>query len=273
MGLMLLIAGRRPDDMDPNDLDMDLVERKAVQTPSFIVRRCDFPRQLPIIVESVAQQHGRIDVLDLYDHASPGRQRMGAEDWVRTDDDRNSTLFGEHLVLGLRDSLSDTAQVRLLGCSTSARAAGVGSMAGRLLLFKIASLLGGRRVVLGTIKPLLATDFDIMGLRRAIERDLLFSSLAALDGMPPTSDERGEHIREIRKVSPARLAASAPIHLIPIPKSIDLSYLELRHVIRCCFRWTRDPQFPPSTHRRPCTRGVSATDSVHSLAFPASPST
>ncbi|HWU87406.1 MAG TPA: hypothetical protein VN253_09025 [Kofleriaceae bacterium] len=200
MGLALLIAGRRPDNIDPNDLDMDLVERKAEPTPSFIVRRCDSPRELPIIVESVAQQHGRIDVLDLYDHAGPGRQIMGSADWVRTDGDRNSRLFGDHLVLGLRDSLSDTAQVRLLGCSVAA--AGSGSVAGRLLLFKIASLLGGRRVVFGTIKPLRASDFDIGGLSRAVEMDLLFSSLAAIDGAPPSTIDRDRHILEIRRDPP-----------------------------------------------------------------------
>lgn len=194
---MLLVAGRRPDNAVPNDIDMDAVAVQIQESSSLVVRRCETPGQLPSIVEAVAQQLGPIDVLDLYDHGSPGRQLLGNQDWVGSDEDRNQDLFGRSTVLGLRDHLRDTAHIRLLGCGT---AGGVSSSrAGRLLLVKMARLLGGRRIVFGTIRAIRASDFGPTGFRRVLETDYLFSSLAAIDGAPPTTSEREQHLLEVRR--------------------------------------------------------------------------
>lgn len=205
MGIQLLIAGRRPDDHDLDDTDMDAVAGQVVQTPAFQVRRCDHPFELPAIVEAVAQQYGRIGVLDLYDHAAPGQQHLGSDVWLSSDADPRSPLHGAGLVLDLRDSLSDLAQVRLLGCRTALtqdpppgpQASGAPG-SGRLLLVKAARLLGGRRVVLGTIAAIEDEHFGPLGFRRELELDLLFSSLAALDGPAPTATDRVRHLAAIK---------------------------------------------------------------------------
>jgi hypothetical protein len=132
-----------------------------------------------------------VDRLDIVDHGGPGYQLLGAEVLFASDDDPGSPLENAWLIAELRGKLVETAQVRLLGCST----AGERSHEGRLLLVKLALLLNAEparpaRIAYGTITGVEIDDFGPDGLSAAAGRTMLFSSDAALDSLPPGYEER-----------------------------------------------------------------------------------
>ncbi|HSR99349.1 MAG TPA: hypothetical protein VLM79_19995 [Kofleriaceae bacterium] len=192
MSNTLLVAGRRPEDTSPSVYDMDEVENKSIHTRTFRVLRCDSPPDLLDLVASEVRARGKLDILDLYDHGNIGGMLMGDDVLFATDSDVASSLVNEDLARGLREFLSETAHVRLLGCSTSA--ANGPSLEARLLLLKLADALGGHRMAFGTITPIQTSDFGHFGFRRDVEIVKLFSSAAALDSEPPLPEGRGRNI-------------------------------------------------------------------------------
>jgi hypothetical protein len=197
VAIKLLVLGRRPDDAELSDAGMDDVEAKSVPSDAFVVRRCDAPSDLPGIVEAVAQRHGPIDLLELHDHGHVGFLRMGNDVLFESDGSPDTDLVGAELAASLREHLRDTAHVRLLGCVTTG--ATIDAMAGRLLLTKLAAVLGGHRVVFGTIQSVWTEDFTTTGFDAALEATKLFSSLAALDGGPPHIRARLAHLDQITR--------------------------------------------------------------------------
>lgn len=192
MTIHLIVLGRRPGlDASPPDVDMDDVEKLVRPTAARLVRRCDTPSELIFHVESVAQTHGLIDVLDIFDHGRSGAQQLGSKILFESDELANSPIENAYLAAHLRPFLSNTAHVRMLGCRTAR------SAAGRFLLVKLAVLFGGRRVVFGTVDGIETDDFDVAGFETRLERTKLFSSLAAIDGIAPTKKERDRHLDEI----------------------------------------------------------------------------
>ncbi len=116
----------------------------------------------------------------------------------QSDRDPEHPLTNAALAIGLRDKLTRTAQVRLLGCETG------GALRrrreGRLLLLKLAQLLnhGTRlrthRIVFGTITGVQASDFDEQGFLHTSALTMLFSSYTALDRNAPDYDDRLGHV-------------------------------------------------------------------------------
>ena len=201
MANRLLVIGRRLVASPHSDSDMNEVSAAATPTDSFHIERCDEPGHLPDLVESVARRFGELDMLDLYDHGDVGQLRMGRDVLFRSDDSPGSELLGRDIAIALAPFLRDTAHVRLLGCKTAAITASVTSLpalSGRLLLLKLARALGGHRVAFGTIASIQRGDFSRFGFRREREEMRLFSSLAAVDHMPPSYDDRGRHIDAVR---------------------------------------------------------------------------
>lgn len=196
MSVRLLVAGRRPDGTELGDSDQDEVSARAIQTGAFQVRRCDAPRDLVETCEAIAVHHGKISVLDIYDHGNVGRIRLGSDVLFASDDSPHTELVGRSIATSLSPFLEDTAQVRLLGCLTAGP--DTTALAGRLLLIKLARALGGRRITFGTIITLERGDFSRYGLRRELEDLRLFSSLAAIDGAPPTIDDRAKNLETVR---------------------------------------------------------------------------
>jgi len=176
---------------------LDEVSAAATPTASFHIERCEAPMELPDLVASVARRSGELDVLDLYDHGDVGRIRMGSDILFRSDASPDTLLIGGDIAAALGPSLRETAHVRLLGCRTTAATGSVTSapaLAGRLLLLKLARALGGHRVAFGTITSIQRSDFSRLGFRCELETMRLFSSLAALDQLPPSYQERGRSV-------------------------------------------------------------------------------
>lgn len=194
MSIRLFVAGRRPAGSEVGDADMDEVSKQLVQTDAFHTRRCDAPLDLLEICEAVAVRHGKIGILDVYDHGNAGRMRLGNNILFASDENPHSELVGRAIASALSPFLDDTAHVRLLGCITAAPEA----KAGRLLLIKLARALGGRRIAFGTIMPLIRGNFSRYGLRRELEELRLFSSLAAIDGDAPTPGTRAGNLEDVR---------------------------------------------------------------------------
>jgi hypothetical protein len=215
MSLRVLIAGRRPDDSSLSDQDMDDVTAATAESESIITARCDAPGDLVGIVEGIAREHGKISLLDLYDHGAYGSMRIGDDVLFASDGNPSSELVGVAIANALGQYLEDTAQVRLLGCDTSGDDGAdlKRSLAGRLLLLKLARSLGGHRVVLGTLTPLECSDFTCQGFRAELEDRCLVSSLAALDSAAPTPESRHRQLATLRPMQYQPLPApgvSAP---------------------------------------------------------------
>jgi hypothetical protein len=143
------------------------------------------------------QADDSIERLDIVDHGGPGHISLGSVDLFRSDRDAGPPLVNAALVTRIRDKLTASAQVRLLGCETAAAFGGLRE--GRLLLVKLAKLLNQSsthhsRIVFGTINGIQPEDFDEHGLRRGQELTLLYSSFTALDYDSPTYDQRAENV-------------------------------------------------------------------------------
>jgi hypothetical protein len=128
---------------------------------------------------------------------------MGRDILFRSDASPASQIVGHDIAAALGAYLHDTAQVRLLGCQTTSAERGALSapaFAGRLLLLKLARTLGNHRIVFGTIASIQRSDFSRFGFRRDREEMCLFGSLAALDGLPPSYQDRGRSVDALRPV-------------------------------------------------------------------------
>jgi hypothetical protein len=173
-----------------SDLDIEAVAAH-VRGPPPTVARCNGPDDVVQAVRGAAAW-GSIDRLDLLDHGAEGIQSMGASILFESDASPASQLVGREIALQIAPYLSETAQVRLLGCNTAE------GPAGRLLLLKLARLLGGHRTVFGMIDRVIEADFDPDGYAPVMERQRLFSSDAALEGEAPSAMQRFEHLRAAR---------------------------------------------------------------------------
>jgi hypothetical protein len=181
-GTKLLVVGQPegPDDK------LDAVASRVCTGDTFHVRRCSTPAELCSVVRRVAHQHGRIDILDLHDHGSSGSIRMGDDVLFRTNDEPSAPLANAEIARELTEYLTDTAQVRLLGCSTATfpeeQPLSTG-LAGRLLLLKLWMELGDQRTIFGTNDMVRENQFLASGFEA--DRSMLFSASAALDFDPP----------------------------------------------------------------------------------------
>jgi hypothetical protein len=155
------------------------------------VVRCRQPADLPDRLERIGAR-GRVEQLDIFDHGAEGMQMLGGGALFASDARPETELLGLPLAGRIAPYLTETAQVRLLGCNTAE------GKAGRLLLLKLARALGERRIVFGTIDRVIEDDFDRAGYARVMEHQRLFSSIAALDAEAPRAMRRFENLREIR---------------------------------------------------------------------------
>ncbi len=191
VGVHILAIGRRPDGTRPNDILMDDVDAKVDRLGPLIVARCDSVDDLIKLVSYHGKNQQRVDVLDIFDHGRPGKQRLGREVLFESDGTACGPLTGGSVAGLLSKHLNDVAQVRLLGCQTATAS----KEKGRFLLIKLARALGGRRVVYGTIDTIDAFDFDENGFRKELEISYLYSSTAALDAPAPDRGARHANIK------------------------------------------------------------------------------
>jgi Domain of unknown function (DUF4347) len=173
--------------------DMVRVKASIVQTvPTTELLVCDSPDDMIAQLRALVGETGRIDRLDIVEHGKWGAIAMGDRCLWQSDADPLSPLAGSDAALTLAPLLSDTAQVRLLGCVTGAAAAG------RMLLVKLQQALGGHRVVYGAIDRLQPSNFQGGRLKPSAEATLLFTSAAAIDGEAPTFEDRLDHRASLR---------------------------------------------------------------------------
>lgn len=147
--------------------------------------RCDSPQGLvALAAQAVKDQGGLLDRLDLFDHGREGRLRMG--DPVLFDYPAGGgAVTGTDVAQQLKPYLSDTAQVRLLGCNTG------GGEQGRQLLLQLGEIFGAQRVVYGGLAYLYEIGFDANGFLDVLTCPYLYSSKEARSGpAPASSDDR-----------------------------------------------------------------------------------
>lgn len=165
-----------------------------------VIYPCHGPKELAALL--VDQPDHSIERLDICDHGSSGFIMLGGRVLFQSDRDPESPLINSALVVGFRDKLTATAQVRLLGCETGG--AWRRRKEGRLLLLKLARLLNqdchprSNRVVFGTIVGVQSSDFDGQGFLHTSDLTMLFSSCAALDHEAPAYDDRLGHVADLR---------------------------------------------------------------------------
>lgn len=169
----------------PQNADTEAVFRKLT-SPRVIVRRCLVASELEPTLSAIAAG-GLIDVLDIYDHASAGSQMLGDEVLFQSDSNVTTPLIGAEIARLLCAHLTEFARVRLLGCFSAK------GPKGRLLLFKLARILGQHRVVFGTNGGVDQHDFDENGFMLLRDVSYLFDSLAAIDGEAPKHNVRIEN--------------------------------------------------------------------------------
>lgn len=170
------------------------METVAARVPHAL--RCRSPRDLVTIVDEAVARIGMLDVLDLFDHGTQGVQAMGDDVLFASDYDPDSDLTNLEIARALDRSLKPFAYVRLLGCKTALES---GVRSGRMLLIKLARVLGRHRVVFGTNDTIYHTAFDADGFVTTQELRFLYSSLAAIDAPAPENDARMANIMKIRK--------------------------------------------------------------------------
>ena len=165
------------------------LKRAMGATATVAIVRCESPDQMLECVRAHAAEHGAIDRLDIVDHGRAGAMALGDHLLFRSDPRSESEVEGAAVARELRPYLSTFAQLRLLGCQTAR------GEEGRMLLFKLQRLLDpevdGDRIVFGTIRRLRPVHFADDGQFKAVVAPtMLFSSLAALDGVAPLPDDR-----------------------------------------------------------------------------------
>jgi Domain of unknown function (DUF4347) len=173
-----------------SDLDIDAVAAH-VRGPPPGVARCTGLDDFVTAVRRAAAAR-RIERLDILDHGAEGIQSLGQTILFESDGSPDSPLLGAEIARMLPPYLSETAQVRLLGCNTAE------GPAGRMLLLKLARILGGHRTVFGMMDRVIEADFDADGYAPVMEHQRLFSSDAALEGEAPGAMQRFAHMRAAR---------------------------------------------------------------------------
>lgn len=193
--MKVLLIGVRPPGAAPpivSSLDIDAVARRLQPNHTF-VRRCAGAEDFADAVKHAGARR-LVDRLDILDHGAEGIQAMGDAVLWKSDAAPESALVGRELALDIKPYLSETAQIRLLGCSTAK------GRAGRLLLLKLGRVLGPYRTVFGMIDRVVEDDFDAEGYAPALEHQRIFSSSAALEGEAPSSKQRLENLRAAQAV-------------------------------------------------------------------------
>jgi len=185
MTVKLLVIGERT----PRDAIIEQVARKVSGSTTTHIRRCRSPELLVDIVRSVRHSHGPIDSLDLYDHGTRGAIVMGAAALFGSDSDPTTPLTGAAIAAELAPLLSELAHLRLLGCDTAILEFN-DPEGGRMMLLKLARLLGPRRSVFGTIVGIGAGCFDRDGFNDERVVELLCSAYTAIDFTLPTYNQR-----------------------------------------------------------------------------------
>lgn len=196
MSRHLLAIGRRAPGATIDDFLMNEVDERVSRLGGLVVARCDRPSDLVQLVSYHGEGRGLVDRLDIFDHGGPGLQLLGDGVLFRSADTVCAPFVGQDIAEALRPHLSEVAQVRLLGCLT----ANALSDEGRLLLINLSKVLGGHRVVFGTIDKVDGNDFGPGGFDSLQEPALLFSSLAALDGVAPTRAARDAQLAGLSTV-------------------------------------------------------------------------
>jgi hypothetical protein len=174
----LMIVGHRPPPDGSNEAIAAAIQAKL--RPGAHLELCSTPASLVDLVRSVHRRAGLIDLLDIIDHAGPGRQLLGDDVLFESTAVATSPLVGGKTARGLDPFLAPTAHLRLLGCSTAAATPGRETI-GRLLLYKLGRALGPHRTVFGTLRPTHAPDFKPGRLSAVREREILYSSHVAVD--------------------------------------------------------------------------------------------
>lgn len=208
MGIHLLVIGERPDKgrlVDDEYIDeVAAVVTQEPETPesTFLVRRCSHPNELIALVRrAVVDASARVDTLDLFDHGSPGRQRMGTD--ILFDSKRRNLAIAREL----RPFLSDRAKVRLLGCETA------WGVKGRDMLLDLQDALDRHLsvVVHGTIAPVTAAEFDKGGFsEKYFDEIYLVPSTEVHRDRVRSIDERSSGQRAWRRTVRTPLLDNAP---------------------------------------------------------------
>lgn len=185
----LLIYGR----------DFETVGRRVRSGGAWQPHQCSSVAEFVRVLQS--QPDGAIDRLDILDHGGPGFIKMGAEVLFGSDGNPTTDLENRRVVEQIRNKLTPTAHVRLLGCQTAT--AWFGLHEGRLLVLKLTRLLNAdpvahSRMVFGTINGIDCKDFGPHGLERDKEITLLYSSFTAIDYPSPTYYDRLRHVSAYR---------------------------------------------------------------------------
>ena len=232
----VLVIGRReaaddeipyPDGDGPEPWERESVYQKLSKPVGAwysAVRWSFSPSDFIEVVKDLAR-FGPIDVLDILDHGAGGAMMMGQETLFLFEGGKLTK--GEQMARQLACWLSQTAQVRLLGCKTACEA---GARSGRGLLLALAQLLGENRIVFGTIERVRSTKHFLQERGFVPEQHLLYSSLAAIDHVAPSGHERlcaidqnGHLLRTVESRDPWECAcrpqrppvASAAVRLLP----------------------------------------------------------
>lgn len=183
----LLILGRRRKAFpsapsDPDDSILEQVDNSTSGAKKLISYDAnDMETKLSVYPD-------KIDILDIFEHGRSGHMRIGADVLIKSDDDPESQLTCRVSLKVLDDRLSDNAHVRLLGCDTAHVTNG--HSAGRHMLVKFARALGKKRIVFGTLAAVESDDFAPDGFIEQRGIGLFFSSLSALDSLPPSYNQR-----------------------------------------------------------------------------------
>jgi hypothetical protein len=177
-------------------LRRSLAAAAAEAAPAVSIVRCQSPDEMLERVREHTAANGLLDRLDIVDHGRAGAMALGDHLLFRSDARPETEVEGAEIALELRAHMSPFAQLRLLGCQTAR------GEEGRMLLFKLQRLLDpeidGDRIVFGTIRRVRPVHFEDDGqFKSAVVPTMLFSSLAALDGVAPLPDDRRSNVLAI----------------------------------------------------------------------------
>jgi hypothetical protein len=180
------VDGLAIDAQDVAGLDLDAVNTNLAGSTGFYthVFLCPSVNAAKEILGSITNDGKTIDLLDLCDHGAAGGMLLGEDVAFHVDDGK--LVRGREFAQWLAPRLSATGQLRLLGCNTAVEERG------RLLLRLLDDVMNWDehrvqftdRIVFGTIRRIGAAHLD-HDRGFVLRRESLYSSLAALDFVPP----------------------------------------------------------------------------------------
>jgi hypothetical protein len=159
------------------------------------VATCRSVDRLIEIVETLFNELGPIDLLEIVGHGAEGLQKIGDE--VLFAADRTHLTTGDATVDRLRGCLAANGRLRLLGCMT-----GCGET-GRMMLGALGLRFGIEQTVYGTIERVNPSDFETGEFSQV--QELLFSSESAVDHTAPDATSRTRNLQSLARAS--RVAA------------------------------------------------------------------